>query len=436
MSIEYVELTITDAEPNEVTISAVGEQGPPGTNGTNGTPGPNLIDSNTDVSFPGTGLIGHAGGKATSVDPGQFATDAELAAAVAPYAPLSLSPSNDVYLYSSRIFVDPSIVGAFGLGGTFGQPHRIGSATATCVTGNGSTTNFAADSAYPGGIVIASVIGGYDTIVNQTGGGTILANHCMVKHNVDGHSVIVGGSTCVIAGRRSGMFTSRSSEIGPTAGWSTILSSDNCEIQGSFHCLIAGLDCNISPDSWYGFIVGRDILVPSNQYGVWAQGERYDTPAPYSHTIGVRLIERNDCRSWRTIDVRDTNNQTSLSNMTYLVNAAPLPVGKVTAGLCRVRVLALRDGSADGNNDDNFACGSWEGTIGFRWNGTSYTLWNSTTSVTDTTLAIPLVRDDIGVAATPMFSCSTGRPRVQISGRASTHIKWVVDLEILSTLES
>ena len=31
------------------------------------------ITPNTDVSFPGTGLIGHAGGKATSVDPSQFA---------------------------------------------------------------------------------------------------------------------------------------------------------------------------------------------------------------------------------------------------------------------------------------------------------------------------------------------------------------------------
>ena len=31
------------------------------------------ITPNTDVSFAGTGLIGHAGGKATTVDPAQFA---------------------------------------------------------------------------------------------------------------------------------------------------------------------------------------------------------------------------------------------------------------------------------------------------------------------------------------------------------------------------
>lgn len=36
------------------------------------------ITADTDVSFAGTGLIGHAVGKAVSVDSAQFATDAEL----------------------------------------------------------------------------------------------------------------------------------------------------------------------------------------------------------------------------------------------------------------------------------------------------------------------------------------------------------------------
>jgi hypothetical protein len=50
--------------------------GRPGINGSNGAPGadgPNIITPNTDVSFPGSGLLGHAGGKSVSVDPGQFA---------------------------------------------------------------------------------------------------------------------------------------------------------------------------------------------------------------------------------------------------------------------------------------------------------------------------------------------------------------------------
>ena len=59
MSIEYVELTITDSEPTQITISSVGDQGIPGTNGQDGIPGPNEITPYTDTTINGP-IIGDA----------------------------------------------------------------------------------------------------------------------------------------------------------------------------------------------------------------------------------------------------------------------------------------------------------------------------------------------------------------------------------------
>ncbi|XZE20847.1 phage head spike fiber domain-containing protein [Pirellulaceae bacterium SH449] len=96
MSVEFVSIEIYDDDLTSVEINETGSQGVSAygiavANGFVGTEaewleslnGPNLITPETDTTFPGTGLLGHAAGKVTSVDPSQFATDAELAAGLA-----------------------------------------------------------------------------------------------------------------------------------------------------------------------------------------------------------------------------------------------------------------------------------------------------------------------------------------------------------------
>lgn len=344
--------------------------------------------------------------------------------------------NNYIFTGSNGEIEDPTVESAWILGGSPGYKHIIGTSTETPTTA-GSTTSWGADSSYAGGIVVAGAIGGYDTIVNQTGGGTILANHCMVKYNVNGHSYIIGGSTCVIAGSRSAILASRESEIGGSSTFSTILSADNCEIQSAAYCLLTGLNNNIASGGSYSFILGSDSDVLSNHSVAFVQGRFIDSPQSLSHTIGTKaFVENNDLRRWVALDYKRTTNATGTNSQ--LLGSA-LPSGKTTAGLLRIKVTALQDGSADGDNSGTYAVGSWSADVGFRWDGTNGYLYTSSATsgpTTGPTMGLTAIRDDIGVAAVPAVALSTGLLRAQVTGKASTTINWCIEYEVLHTLVS
>lgn len=346
---------------------------------------------------------------------------------------------NDNYIYTQHgILDDATCNGVFILGGTTGLPHRVGNTANTPVTAPSTPpTSWGADSGYPGGAVVVNCIGGYDTIVNQTGGGTMMANHCHVKYNVNGHSYIVGGSGCVIVGSRSGIFASRESEIGGSSStFNTILSADNSEIQSASYCLLTGLNNNIASGGHFSMILGRDCDVITNHEAAFIQGRYADSPAPYSHCIGNAVLENNDLRRWVQVDYKRTTNATT-SNPTYLGSA--LPAGKTTSGLLRVIVTALQDGSADGDASGNYDVASWSGDVGFRWDGTNgylYTASGTAGPSSDPSVALTTIRDNITCAAVPSVSINTGLLRVKVTGNASKTINFIISMEVVSTLVS
>jgi hypothetical protein len=77
---DIVEVVLDIGSSTVVEVIERGLQGIPGPDGADGADGPNIITPTTDVSFLGTGLLGHAGGKATSVDSGQLLAPYLLAA--------------------------------------------------------------------------------------------------------------------------------------------------------------------------------------------------------------------------------------------------------------------------------------------------------------------------------------------------------------------
>lgn len=376
---------------------------------------------------------------------------------------------------------DATARGVYMFGGRSGAKHFVGSTTAVPTTA-GTTTNWGADPSYPGGLVIASVVGGYDTVANQTGGGTILANHCIVKYNIEGHSIIVGGSACVLAGGRAYMAGNEDCEIGPACVHSTMVTSKTSELQNANYAYAACLlDCDIqgarnvavscqnvtsasgtfnnfiygantatlTGSTQYCIISGTTITAASAQKGIAIGdtlslnhtstvmvGKSADSPGNYAYCRSSQILQKNDCRDFSQLDYKRTTNAV-ITNTNFL--GTTLPTGKTVAGFLRITVTALRDGTATGDSSGIYTTGTWTGDIGFRWDGTNGYLYTSATiagPTTSPTINLTAVRDDIGVAALPLITISTGILRCQLTGKASSTINWVIRYEVLNTLVS
>lgn len=398
---------------------------------------------------------------------------------------MSVDTSKDWTILSKYSRVDdPTINTVFAVGGSIAYEHVIGSATHV-PTVAGTTTNWGADTAYASKslqVVVCGAIGGYDTVVNQTGGGTILANHCMVKYSVGGHSYIFGGSICVVAGTREAIVASYDSELGPltsyafiatsnncelqTSNYGTIISSCNCDIAGDYNACLSSYDVtstvaasrnllaaannvDVSGSTQYCVVTGLNNTVVGVQHGLLIGsnsnlkhsyssliGNGGESPSVYSQTIAQKIWEQNDCRNFVKLDSKRTTNAT-VSNLTN--GGIQLPAGKITAGLLRVKIVAMQDGSADGDATGLFAMAIWTADIGFRWDGTNGYLFTGATTAgpsASPTINIPVLKDDIGCAALPLLAISAGLPRIQVTGKASTTINWVCTYEILHTLAS
>jgi hypothetical protein len=280
-----------------------------------------------------------------------------------------------------------------------------------------------------------SLISGYDSLVNQVGAVMVGANHSMIHYNVNGHAVIVGGSTCLIAGARSSIIGSRSSEIGAASSFSTIVSADNCEIQGSNYCLVAGLNVNVNTGSHNSFVVARNAEIDHSGSIMFGSGLNSVYPGGMVRG-GQTFIENNDGILADFVQNRRTTDATT-QNPTG--GGWDLDDTKVTSGTMRVTVHAQQDGSADGDNSGNYEVSSWAADIGFRWDGTNGYLYDDTTTAgpsTNPVLNIKQIRDGIGVAAVPQLKINTGSLRVTVTGAASKTINFLVHIQAISTLTS
>lgn len=408
---------------------------------------------------------------------------ARLASAYTVTDTMSVDTVLNNHVLSDSCTVGTGVTNAWMIGGSTSQPNYIGtSAHMPLVPGTGA--DWALDTGYDGRsaeIGVTSILGGYDNVANQTGGGVVMGNHAFLKYNADGHGLIIGGSQCLIAGGRSSIVGSLTSQIDATSRFGVITGSENCKIQGAisssviasrdctlqgdYSACIVGLanadaatsrytlfaasrSCTVTGNSEYLIIGGYGSSVATSVYAIvmglntaikhhhtLLRGSDTDTPVPYSDTIGVQLVERNDCRSWKNIGYLRTTNATIANTNGSVI----LPAGKTTSGLLRITITALQDGSADGDASGNYAVGSWAADIGFRWDGTNgyfYTASGASAVAAGPTQTIAAIRDDIGCAALPQMAISTGLLRCQVSGKAATTINWVIRFEVISSLVS
>lgn len=388
--------------------------------------------------------------------------------------------------------IDGSVGVCFIAGGRAEDPNIIGS-TGKPVRNDLTPTGWSNDTAYVSGSAsVATIGGGYDHVNNQSAGTICGGGHNFIKYNADGHSTIVGGSYNIIAGARSFIGGGRGNAIDSSTAFGVVVGGDDNELLNgddgfigggrlneisSSNCVVAG-GRNNRVSGQYGVIVGGDDNQVSGLYGGIASGlsnvvsgnysfvhGRSNTvsasdSAAFGHTNTVshasslafgkdaqsraegtltfspgKVVELGDAQSssWCT-RVRTTN-----ATVTNVSPTMAMPAGKIVAGTFKVMLIAMRDGSADANNDANYAQSSYQLEGGFHWDGTNglfYDASGTTALGTSPTRNLTAIRDNITIATPPQLRLSAGSLRVAVTGIASTTINWVIRFDLVTTLVS
>lgn len=320
------------------------------------------------------------------------------------------------------------------LGGRDSFPNVIGSNSATIVGADftpGAT--WGADAGYVASSAgVASIIGGYDQINNQSGATIVHSDHSHIQYDSLGHSCILGGSYNLISAGRSVVCGSRNVAIEGNQAFAGAFGTDGATVDAS-HSYVMGKDITCTGD--YSIVVGRDVETAFDYSRVF--GRDGGAPGLYTDTFVVpQLVEANDVRSWSGVYKKRTTDAT-LTNMDSLLN---LPSGKVFAAVIKVSVVAMRDGSVDdGNGDSDYSAGAWEAEVLLTWDGTNgyiADLASQSGPSTSPTFNLTTIRDNITVGAVPHIAINTGALRPKVTGVASTIINWVAEMRVVSTLVS
>lgn len=134
-------------------------------------------------------------------------------------------------------------------------------------------TNWSADTGYVAeSASVATISGGYDNIVNQLAGTIAGGGHNFIKYNIDGHSVIGGGSYNLISAGRSGIFSGRRNTITGNKNFSFIGGGDDNNIVGNYSAIPGGLSNAVGGD--YSFAFG--LRAKANANGVMALSDSTD----------------------------------------------------------------------------------------------------------------------------------------------------------------
>lgn len=429
-------------------------------------------------------------------------TAANLATGVASLLGLSTDKTNDkIVVFPSHNASDSTISTITGAGSA-SYPNLIGT-TGKPVAATWAPTGWADDSGYVAASAqVAGILSGYDHVVNCLAGTVCGGGHNFIKYSVQGHNIVGGGSYNIINGGYSGIFSGRRNSIsgGPNANFNFIGSGDDNEIASpsSYACIGTGLSNDILSTGTYGFIGSGTLGVVSGGFGVivsgngntssgdyaailsgnactasgaysMAHGNGVSVTGNYSASLGrtnsvakhyaycfgrdgvsqgagtvtiskTKLAEVGDAQAISLVQGIRTTNAT-LTNMSSVDgDLFELPAGKVSAGTCRVILTAMRDGSADANNDSDYTQVSYTGEFGFFWNGTNGFLFNASTqtSVTssptlDLTALSANTNNDFTPGAAPHVAINSGALRVKVTGIAATTINWVAKMDLAIT---
>jgi hypothetical protein len=424
---------VVTPDGNKQAISP-GPPGPPGETGVPGAAGPNQISTATDVSFAGSGVVGFAAGKATSIEATRL------------LQPVASSTSS--FFVGSFNSIETGLPACFAAGGTASLPNRIGVASRPAST-SFSAAWFVNDTAYVAGAAqVATIGGGYDHVNNQIAGTICGGGHNFIRYNASGHSVIVGGSFNTIqSGRGLIVAGSQNASLG-NGNYQSVINGVNNVVEGGavYATILNGDTNNLTGQRSTVFgdnnvVNGADCLVFGRRHSV-----------THAHNI----VSGEDGRSlalWSTVNSRTQHREkgdnqtvstvqsivTTTNSVTNLANAMVLPAGKVVAVTGRVSVVAMRDGTAAGNNDGIYTSSHWEGPVGIRWDGTNgiiHDLAGSSALESSPNRNVPVIQDPLAVSQPPRFRINTGSLRLDVTGLAGVRITWVARLDLVVTIVS
>ena len=322
----------------------------------------------------------------------------------------------------------------------------IGSVTAFGI----SPIEYAVDDDYVGGdVIVCTIGGGYDNIVNSiastiTGGG-----HNFIKYTVGGHNWIGGGSWNLIEADRAVIPGGSANHIVETSSasvYSGIPNGFGNRIDGSDYTSAGGRS-NTVTDGSYHHVYGNEHTVTGG-VGVAVTGLRMTADdiayasgtgadgildADFSHTISrSQLSEPGDAQTMTMVMAQRTTNAT-IANLSPTVENFG---DQVVSGFGEITLIGTRDGTANADND--YSQAAFQTDFGFFWDGLDGHFFKMGTETTVTS-APTLLLDEVAHtnnAFTPglcRLAISTGLLRVQVTGLASTTINWVAKVELTYT---
>lgn len=311
--------------------------------------------------------------------------------------------------------------------------------------------------------------------------------------SVNGHSTIVGGSYNIISGGRSFIGAGRRNSIDSDTLFGCIVGGDDNElidgdystigggaaneVSGSYSCVLGGLTNTVSGDyasalggqlntvsGHYSVAAGESNTVAGSHSGVFGTTNTAGANADYAllagsnnnvnHAYGItagrhavplgsealtigrsNLVEVGDAQLATRVLAARTTDATATNLLGSGSSFWAFEAGKSSAFTGKVMLIGMRDGSADGNNDGNYAQGSWQLEFGGYWDGTNglfYDAAGTTASGTGPVRALTVIRDNI-TAGTIELRLSTGGLRVNVTGVAATIINWVARMDFVMT---
>lgn len=300
---------------------------------------------------------------------------------------------------------------------------------------------WASDTGYPSGEAdVGTIVGGYDHVCNQLAGSIFGGGHNYIPYNVVGHATIVGGSNNRNYGGRSTICGGSNNTVGGNA--SATLGGTDHTLTASYGAAVGGYNNAVADVTaeFSGFLAGRDNSISSlHAFCAGGKGNTIAFGHDFAGVIGqdgisecahafvqskAKFVKVGDCQSVRLVFGKRSTDAT-LSNMAVYGSSSMwvLAAEKVAIALT-ARLVGMDEATG------NVAIYAFDG--GVKWDGVSSATVFSAGGSGSTRDFVAIV-DQIGVAALPHISASSGTVRPKITGKAATTIKWVCNMSAAVT---
>jgi hypothetical protein len=344
---------------------------------------------------------------------------------------------------ATTVLITASSLGQASEIGSTGKPYGAVGTNSDPAAGTNALKGlpWASDTGYPAGEAdVCTIVGGYDHVCNQLAGSIFGGGHNYIPYNPVGHATIVGGSNNRNYGGRGTICGGNNNTIGGIAS-ATVGGTDHT-LTASYGAAVGGYNNAVADVTaeFSGFLAGRDHTISAlHAFCAGGKGNTVAFGHDFAGIIGqdgisecahtfvqskAKFVKVGDCQSVRLVYGKRSTDAT-LSNMAVYGSSGlwNLSAEKVSIALT-ARLVGMDEATG------NTAIYTFDG--GVKWDGVSSATVFSAGGSGSTRDFVAIV-DQIGVAALPHISASSGSVRPKITGKAATTIKWVCNMSAAVT---